>query len=165
MSDAGNDSALDRTYRHTDGIVSCLLPFRSLAEGLSPNQQPDHTTDQADGSKGCENPQIDQCDTGLFDEAAYRIPSRGETGATHDAEFSLSDEKNPAILRVNLNGAARACSLRNKYSVNAIGTSFWVKADVRPSYYDVRFTPNSGHQPSALPCPLSAKADMVGKTP
>ena len=84
-------------------------------------------TDQADGGKGCDNPQIDQYDTGLFDEVAYRIPLRGEIGATHDAEFSLSDEKNPAILGVNLNGAARACSLRNKYSVNAIGTSFGSK--------------------------------------
>ena len=90
---------------------------------LSPNQQPDHTADQADGSKGCENPQIDQCDTGLFDEVAYRIPSRGETGATHDADFSLSEEKNPANLGVNLNGAARARSLRNKYSVNSAARS------------------------------------------
>jgi hypothetical protein len=93
-----------------------------LAKGISPNQQPDHTADQADGSKGCDNPQIDQCDTGLFDEVACRIPSRGETRATHGAKFSLSDEKNPAILGVNLNGAARTCSPRGKYAVNAIGT-------------------------------------------
>jgi hypothetical protein len=32
------------------------FPFSSLAEDLSPNQQPDYATDQADGGKGHDNP-------------------------------------------------------------------------------------------------------------
>ena len=39
-----------------------------------------------------------------------------------------------------------------------------VKADVGRFITMSTLPPNSEHQPSALPCPLSAIADMVGKT-
>ena len=47
-------------------------------------------------------------------QVTCRIPSRGASGVTHGAEVSLSDEKNPAILGVNPNGAVRKPALRHK---------------------------------------------------
>jgi hypothetical protein len=160
MGDAGNDSAPDRTCHRTYGIVSCCSPYRSLAKGLSPNQQPDHTADQVDGGRCRDNPQLDQCDTSPFDEVAGRIPSRERLGLFIVEKFLSPMKKNPAILGVNLNGAARTCSLRTKYSVNAIGCPLLVisghggmsarcpfyapKADVGQHLFEGKFVPKAG---------------------
>jgi len=69
-------------------------------------QEPYHASNQTDDCKSRNNTEIDECAVGLFDALA---PSLGEIGTTdfvgHALEVSLSDEKNPAIVGVNLNGA------------------------------------------------------------
>lgn len=48
-------------------MSSCHYHFPvQLAKDLSPNQQPDYATDYADGGKGRDDPEIDQCDAGLL---------------------------------------------------------------------------------------------------
>src|SRR5437773_1405972 len=70
----------------------CELSMSALgAKSRSPDQQPDHASNQTDGCKGGDNSQIDQCNTGLFDEVARRIRSRGKTGA---ADFELGHGAN-----------------------------------------------------------------------
>src|SRR3974390_2048878 len=73
-------------------------------------QQPDRASNQTDDCKSRNNSKIELFPPGLFEEWGSRISSCGEIGATnfklnHDAEFSMFDEKNPAIMGVNLNGA------------------------------------------------------------
>ena len=69
-------------------------------------QEPYHASNQTDDCKSRSNAKIDECAVGVFDALA---PSLGEIGTTdfvgHALEVSLSDEKNPAIVGVNLNGA------------------------------------------------------------
>ena len=69
-------------------------------------QQPYHASNQTDDCKSRNNTKIDECAVGVVDALA---PSLGEIWATdfvgHALEVSLSDEKNPAIVGVNLNGA------------------------------------------------------------
>jgi hypothetical protein len=53
----------------------------------SSDQQPNHAANQTNDCKSRNNPKIDQCATGLFNELASRIPSRGEIG---NSDFKLS---------------------------------------------------------------------------
>ena len=63
-------------------------------------------------------------------------------------ELPIFDKPDLSELAVNLPNHAQSCSVDIR-----LGS----KADIEARPFDVHFTPESGHQLTALGCPLSAK--------
>jgi len=71
------------------------LQLLDWQESSGSAQEPRHASNQTDDSKSRNNPKMDQLATGLFDELASPIPSRGTKKGT--IGFGLSHGSSAAI--------------------------------------------------------------------